>query len=101
MQMDGSGIRNYQEVKDYASIAKQYAKDALKDKKRKKHGVLIQQAAQRFLDDLKRAQTKDCSVHLRPLARQRCMRLHREVAARRGDVGHTDHSFSTHLRYSL
>lgn len=46
--------------RDYVKIATDYAKGAIADKKRKKHGKLIRQAAQRFLDDLKRAKRKDC-----------------------------------------
>jgi phage terminase large subunit-like protein len=48
-------------VDDFVGRAKQYAKAAIRDKKRKKHGLLIQQASKRFLDDLKRAKTKDCN----------------------------------------
>lgn len=47
-------------TKDYVSIAIDYAKGAVADKKRAKHGKMIRQAAQRFLDDLKRAKKKDC-----------------------------------------
>jgi phage terminase large subunit-like protein len=46
-------------TKDYVQIAINYANEAIKDKKGKKHGLLIRQAAQRFLDDLKRAKQKD------------------------------------------
>lgn len=45
-------------MRDYVSIAVDYAKGAIADKKRKKHGLLIRQAAQRFIDDLKRAKKK-------------------------------------------
>lgn len=45
-------------VRDYVRIATDYAKKAVADKKRKRHGLLIQQAAQRFLDDLKRAKKR-------------------------------------------
>lgn len=48
-------------MRDYVKIAKDYARAAVRDKKRKRHGLLIRQAAQRFLDDLKRAKRKDCS----------------------------------------
>lgn len=46
-------------MRDYVQIAVDYAKQAVADKKRKKFGKLIRQAAQRFLDDLKRAKKKD------------------------------------------
>ncbi|WP_447639571.1 terminase large subunit [Pandoraea norimbergensis] len=45
-------------MRDYVGIATAYAKQAVADKKRKKFGNLIRQAAQRFLDDLKRAKKK-------------------------------------------
>lgn len=48
-------------MRDYVQIAIDYAKEAVADKKRKKHGVRIRQAAQRFLDDLKRAKSADCA----------------------------------------
>lgn len=48
---------------DYVQVAIEYAQGAIRDKKRKKHGLLIQQAAKRFLDDLKRAKTKGCWFH--------------------------------------
>ncbi|WP_263147897.1 terminase TerL endonuclease subunit [Pseudomonas sp. RIT-PI-AD] len=44
--------------REYVQIAIDYAEAALADKKRRKHGLLIQQAAKRFLDDLKRAKRK-------------------------------------------
>ena len=47
-------------MRDYVKIATDYARKAVADKGRKKHGQLIRQAAQRFLDDLKRAKRKDC-----------------------------------------
>jgi len=46
--------------RDYVQIAIDYAKAAVADKRRKKHGRWIRAAAQRFLDDLKRAKRKDC-----------------------------------------
>ncbi|MFL1404196.1 terminase large subunit [Marinobacter sp. M1N3S26] len=46
--------------RDYVKIAKDYARKAVRDKKRKRHGRLIREAAQRFLDDLKRARKKSC-----------------------------------------
>lgn len=46
-------------MRDYVQIAIDYAKQAIADKKRRKHGKLIRQAAQRFLDDLKRAKQKN------------------------------------------
>ena len=45
--------------RDFVGIAVSYAKGAVADKKRKRHGKLIRQAARRFLDDLKRAKSKD------------------------------------------
>ncbi|UXC34789.1 terminase large subunit [Cupriavidus gilardii] len=48
-------------MRDYVGIAIAYAKEAVADKKRKKFGKLIRQAAQRFLDDLKRAKKRDCT----------------------------------------
>lgn len=45
---------------DYVKIAKNYAKEAIADKKREKFCLYIQQASKRFLDDLKRAKKKDC-----------------------------------------
>ena len=45
-------------MRDYVKIATDYARKAVADKKRKKHGLLIQQAAKRFLDDLKRAKKR-------------------------------------------
>lgn len=47
-------------TRDYVQIAIDYAQGAIADKKRKKHGVMIRQAAQRFIDDLSRAKKKDC-----------------------------------------
>ena len=47
-------------VRDFVGIATDYARAAVADKKRKKHGKLIRQAAARFLADLKRAKKKDC-----------------------------------------
>lgn len=45
-------------VRDFVKIATDYAKAAIKDRGRKKHGHLIRQASRRFLDDLKRAKRK-------------------------------------------
>lgn len=45
--------------RDYVGIATDYARAAVADKRRKKHGKLIRQASKRFLDDLKRAKKKD------------------------------------------
>jgi phage terminase large subunit-like protein len=53
-------------VRDYVKIATQYAQGAIKDKKRKKHGLLIRQAAQRFVDDLKRAKKRTCEFFFDP-----------------------------------
>ncbi|MCH1881237.1 terminase large subunit [Alcaligenes ammonioxydans] len=44
--------------RDYVAIAIDYAKAAVADKARKKHGRWIRAAAQRFLDDLKRSKRK-------------------------------------------
>ena len=46
--------------RDYVKVAKDYARAAIRDKKGKRHGLLIRQAAQRFIDDLKRARAKTC-----------------------------------------
>ncbi|WP_027949863.1 terminase large subunit [Haliea salexigens] len=45
-------------MRDYVKIAKDYARSAIRDKKGKKHGLLIRQASQRFIDDLARARKK-------------------------------------------
>ena len=47
-------------AKNYAKIANDFARAALRDKKRKSHGLFIQQAARRFIDDKKRARKKSC-----------------------------------------
>lgn len=52
--------------KDYAQIAADYAREVLRDKKNKRHGKLIQAAAQRFLDDLERARSNDCPFYFDP-----------------------------------
>lgn len=51
------------ESRDYISIAKEYAKQAVKDKKRKRFGRWVRLAAKRFLDDLKRAKQKNNSFY--------------------------------------
>lgn len=51
---------------DYVKVAKEYARKAVRDKRGKRHGLMIRQAAQRFLDDLKRARTKDCAFYFDP-----------------------------------
>lgn len=48
-------------MKNYVQIAKEYAQRAIADKKHKRHGRWIRLAAQRFLDDLKRSEKKDCA----------------------------------------
>ena len=45
--------------RDYVRIAREYAKKALASKNRRRFGVWIRLAAQRFLDDLERAKKKD------------------------------------------
>ncbi|WP_416058415.1 terminase large subunit [Stenotrophomonas maltophilia] len=45
-------------MRDYVGIAKAYAEKAIADKKGKRFGKLIRQAAKRFLADLKRASRK-------------------------------------------
>lgn len=45
--------------RDYVGIAKEYARKALASKNRRRFGVWIRLAAQRFLDDLERAKKKD------------------------------------------
>jgi phage terminase large subunit-like protein len=47
-------------ARDFVKIATDYARAAVRDKKRKRNGKLIRQASQRFLDDLKRAKKKEC-----------------------------------------
>ena len=47
-------------MRNYVKVAQDYAAAALKDKKRKKHGVLLQLAAKRFIDDLARAKKRNC-----------------------------------------
>ena len=42
-------------MRDFVKIATDYAKAAVADKKRKKHGRLIREASKRFLDDLSHA----------------------------------------------
>lgn len=51
------------EHRDYVAIAIDYAKAAIADKGRKKHGRWIRLAAKRFLDDLKRAKRKGCPFY--------------------------------------
>lgn len=51
---------------DYTKTAKAYARKALADKKNKRHGKWIRQAAKRFLGDLKRASKKDCPFFFNP-----------------------------------
>lgn len=46
--------------RDYVKVARDYARQAIRDKRGKRHGLLIRQAAKRFLDDLKRAKSKAC-----------------------------------------
>jgi len=48
-------------VREYVAEAIEYARNARKDRKGRKHGKLIRQAARRFLDDLKRAKRRNCS----------------------------------------
>ncbi|WP_223484722.1 terminase large subunit [Stenotrophomonas indicatrix] len=45
-------------MRDYVGVAKAYAEKAIADKKGKRYGKLIRQAAKRFLTDLKRAAKK-------------------------------------------
>lgn len=46
--------------RDYVAIATKYAKGAISDRHRRRHGKWIRLAARRFLDDLKRAKRKNC-----------------------------------------
>lgn len=48
-------------MKNYVLVAKEYARQAVKDRSYKKHGRWIRLAAKRFLNDLKRAKKKNCS----------------------------------------
>lgn len=50
-------------MNDYIQVAKDYAREAVKDKKRNKFGRLMRLAAQRFLDDLKRTKKKDAPFY--------------------------------------
>lgn len=52
--------------RDFVKIAKEYAQAAIKDKKRKKFGHYVRLAAQRFLNDLKRARRRDCDFIFDP-----------------------------------
>jgi phage terminase large subunit-like protein len=45
---------------DHVDVAKRYAQKVLRDKQHKRYGLLIYQAADRFLRDLKRARRKTC-----------------------------------------
>jgi phage terminase large subunit-like protein len=47
--------------RDYVRIAKNFAEQAVKDKKRTRNCEKVRQAAQRFLDDLKRSRRTSCS----------------------------------------
>jgi len=49
--------------RDFVAIAKEYAKKVANPKNRKRHGVWMRLAAQRFLDDLKRAAAKDAPFY--------------------------------------
>lgn len=51
---------------DYVAVAIAFAQDAIADKRRKKHGLRIQQAAKRFLNDLKRAERKRAPFRFSP-----------------------------------
>ena len=51
-------------MRNFVQIAIDYATDAINDKKRKTHCKLIRKAAKRFLDDLKRADKKNCPFFL-------------------------------------
>lgn len=47
----------------WVNSALAFAHSAIADTKYKKHGKMIRQAAQRFIDDLKRAKKKDCAFY--------------------------------------
>lgn len=65
-------------VKDYVGIALEYAREAVADKERKTHGLWIQRAAKRFLDDVERAKRKDSPFIFRPeYAEAYCMFIER------------------------
>lgn len=49
--------------RDFVAEAIAYANEVIADRKRKRNGRLIQQAARRFLADLKRAQSKRCPFY--------------------------------------
>jgi phage terminase large subunit-like protein len=59
-------------AKDYTKVAIAYAKSAVSDTDRKKHGLLIQQAAARFLSDLDRCETVKPGVKRRKSAPADC-----------------------------
>lgn len=59
-------MRTTESARDYVRIAKDYARAAIRDKKGKKHGLLIRLAAQRFIDDLVRARSKKCTFVFDP-----------------------------------
>lgn len=48
---------------NYVEIAINYAEQAIKDTKRKRFGLLIRKAAERFLKDLQRSQQDDCEFY--------------------------------------
>jgi len=52
--------------RDYVAIAIAYAREAVADTKRRKFGRLLRLAAQRFLDDLKRAEEEDAPFRFDP-----------------------------------
>jgi phage terminase large subunit-like protein len=51
------------EPRDFVAIAKDYAKRAANPRNKKKFGIWMRFAAQRFLDDLKRAQAKNAPFY--------------------------------------
>lgn len=52
--------------RDYVAIAQQYAREAIADKKGKRHGKLFRQAAQRFIEDLRRAKLRAAPFRFSP-----------------------------------
>lgn len=64
--------------RDFAAIAIRYAKRAIADTAGKRHGLLIRQAAHRFIGDLARAKTKSCHFVWNPdKAAQACRFIER------------------------
>lgn len=57
--------------RDHIQIALGFARAACRDRKRRRNGLLIQQASRRFLEDMKRARKKSCPFFFDPEAASR------------------------------